>query len=204
MYPFICAYVCEEVHMCICAHPQARTDLLVIHWCDMVHRNVHLQSLSTHILWSLGTRNSHKSYEIETREMIKPHENTTETFLLMFKPLGDCSKRVLLQGSFILKPERCAWSDYGKIQASILPFSFLFVFPLNTKRHVRPLQRDTLFVRCVCISLLRLQEINEDSILCQTHLKMFYSALWVFSWLFGKCYAYFPGHVSWIRCILFF
>lgn len=59
-------------------------------------------------------------------------------------------------------------------------------------------------LHCGCISLLCLREINEGSVLCQTHLKMFYSTLWFFSWLFAKCDDYFPGPANWIRCILFF
>lgn len=49
----IALYSCGEAHVYICAHTNAPTDLLVIHWRDLVHRNVHLQSctvVNTHII----------------------------------------------------------------------------------------------------------------------------------------------------------
>lgn len=91
----------------------------------------------------------------------------------MFKSSGDDSNREVTA----FWCEMCMQQHWE--QSILCPSCFLFVLPLNTRRHVRPLWRYTLYLHCYTVagSLFCFQKTNEGNILCQTHLKMFYSAL---------------------------
>lgn len=119
-------YLRQEVHVYIWA------DLLVIHWHDLSHRNVHLQSCTavcTHII----IKRQKQPQVIETMKTDQPHRSSTETFLLMFDPSGDTS----LLRLFILKSfwiETCRRVTVGTSVDQFSLSDFLFVFPVKHEK----------------------------------------------------------------------